>query len=302
MTRWSTADLPDQSGRTALVTGASSGLGLHTSLELARRGARVLLAVRSPERGKAALARIRRDVPQAAVELVPLDLASLASVRAAAGLVADRVPALDLLVDNAGVMAVPRRLTADGFESQLGTNHLGHFALTGLLLGPLLAAAAPRVVVVSSQAHRSGTIAFDDLQGERSYSRWGAYGQSKLANLLFAGELQRRAGTRLMVASAHPGYAATNLQSGQGSRLLEAAMRVGNLLVAQSDAAGAQPSLYAAAMPDVRPDDYFGPRLLEVRGAPTRVGRSAAARDVEAAALLWDRSVELTGVDYAALG
>ncbi len=301
MTRWSTADLPDQSGRTALVTGASSGLGLHTGLELARRGARVLLAVRSPDRGKAALARIRRDVPQAAVELVPLDLASLASVRAAAGLVADRVPALDLLVDNAGVMAVPRRLTADGFESQLGTNHLGHFALTGLLLEPLLAAAAPRVVVVSSQAHRSGTIAFDDLQGERSYSRWGAYGQSKLANLLFAGELQRRAGRRLLVASAHPGYAATNLQSGQGSRLLETAMKLGNLLVAQSDAAGAWPSLYAAAMPDVRPDDYFGPRLLEVRGAPTRVGRSAAAQDAEAAGLLWDRSVELTGVDYAAL-
>lgn len=291
--------MPDQSGRTALVTGANSGLGLHTALELARKGARVLLATRSPERGEQALARVRREVPGAAAELVRLDLASLASVRAAAAEVADRVPALDLLVDNAGVMAIPRRVTEDGFEMQLGTNHLGHFALTGLLLPQLLAAPRPaRVVVVSSTAHRSGKMRFDDLQGERSYTRWGAYGQSKLANLLFARELQARAGDRLLVAAAHPGYAATNLQSGQGNPLLEGLMKVANVVVAQSDAQGAWPSLYAATMPDVQPGDYWGPMLFEVRGAPKRVGRSTAAQDDAAAALLWDASERLTGVTY----
>jgi len=293
--------MPDLSGRTALVTGANSGLGLHTSLELARRGARVLMAVRTPAKGEQALGRIRREVPGASVELLTLDLASLASVRAAAAQAAARTQVLDVLVDNAGVMAVPRTLTADGFELQLGTNHLGHVALTGLLLPQLLAAPAPRVVVVSSGAHRTGKIAFDDLQGERSYNRWRAYGQSKLANLLFARELQRRAGTRLLVAAAHPGYAATGLQSGQGALLMEALMRVGNLLVAQSDAQGAWPSLYAATMPDVRPGDYWGPALAEVRGVPKRVGRSAAAQDDEVARRLWDVSLELTGVSYDAL-
>jgi NAD(P)-dependent dehydrogenase (short-subunit alcohol dehydrogenase family) len=293
--------MPDQSGRTALVTGANSGLGLHTALELARKGARVLMAVRTPAKGEQALARVRGEVPGASVELLPLDLASLASVRTAAAEVASRAPVLDLLVDNAGVMAVPRTVTADGFETQLGTNHLGHFALTGLLLPQLLAAAAPRVVVVSSTAHRTGKIAFDDLQGERSYSRWGAYGQSKLANLLFARELQRRAGDRLLVAAAHPGYAATNLQSGQGNVVLEAFMRVGNLVVAQSDAQGAWPSLYAATMPDVRRGDYWGPALAEVRGAPKRVGRSAAATDDVVAYRLFEVSAGLTGVPYTEL-
>ncbi len=240
-------------------------------------------------------------MPAAAVELLDLDLASLASVRAAAAETAERAPVLDVLVDNAGVMAVPRRLTEDGFESQFGTNHLGHFALTGLLLGPLLAAPAPRVVVVSSTAHRSGKLDVDDLQGERSYGRWSAYGQSKLANLLFARELQRRAGSRLLVAAAHPGYAATGLQSGQEHRVMEALMRVANVVVAQSAAQGAWPSLYAAAMPDVRPGDYWGPALLEVRGVPKRVGRTPAAQDDAAAHLLWDASERLTSVTYDAL-
>ena len=298
---WDPARLPDQSGRTVLVTGANSGLGLHTSLELARKGARVLMTARTAVKGQEALGRVRREVPAATVELVELDLASLASVRSAAAEVAERTPQLDVLVDNAGVMAVPRSLTADGFELQLGTNHLGHFALTGLLLPQLLAAPAPRVVVVSSTAHRTGKMDFDDLMGERRYSRWGAYAQSKLANLLFARELSRRADGTLLVAAAHPGYAATNLQRGQGSRLLEGAMAIGNRLVAQSDAQGAWPQLYAATMPDVRPDDYWGPGFFEVRGHPRRVDRAPAAQDDVVAHRLWQVSETLTGVAYDAL-
>ncbi|MDP9436536.1 MAG: oxidoreductase, partial [Actinomycetota bacterium] len=232
-------------------------------------------------------------------ELVRLDLASLTSVRAAAAQVRARTPVLDLLVLNAGVMAVPRQLTEDGFERQLGTNHLGHFALTGLLLPALLAARAPRVVGVSSVAHRSGRIDLDDLMGERRYGRWRAYGQSKLANLLFARELQRRAGDRLLVASAHPGYSSTNLQQGHGNPLLGLASRLGNALVGQSPRSGAWPQLYAATMPDVRPGDYWGPRGPgELRGHPVRVGRSAAAQDDAVAHLLFDRSEDLTGVRY----
>ena len=299
MSRWTAADTPDQSGRVALVTGANSGLGLHTSIALARKGARVLMACRDAGRAEAALARVRREVPGAAAELVTLDLSSLASVEAAATEVAERTATLDLLVDNAGVMAPPRSTTTDGFELQLGTNHLGHFALTGRLLPLLLAAPSPRVVVVSSGAHRLGKINFEDLQSERSYARWGAYGQSKLANLLFARELQRRAGTSLLVAAAHPGYAATHLQSGQGSFLLEAAMKVGNAVIAQSDAAGAWPSLYAATMPDVQRGDYWGPAIAELRGTPKRVGRSKAAQDDAAARRLWEESERLTGVSYA---
>ena len=299
MTRWTAADVPDQRGRTALVTGANSGLGLHTSIALAARGARVLMACRDAGRAQAALRRVRTEAPGADVELVSLDLASLASIEEAAADVTARTPALDLLVDNAGVMAPPRTTTADGFELQLGINHLGHFALTGRLLPLLLAAAAPRVVVVSSGAHRMGRIDFDDLQSERSYSRWGAYGQSKLANLLFVRELDRRAAaTPLLAAAAHPGYAATNLQSGQGSFLLEAFMRVGNAIVAQSDAAGAWPSLYAATMPDVRRGDYWGPALAEVRGTPKRVGRARTAQDDVVARRLWEESERLTGVSY----
>ncbi len=296
MHRWDATQVPDQAGRTALVTGANSGLGLQTSLQLARAGARVLLACRDPRRAQTAVDTVLRSVPQATVEVVPLDLASLASVREAAADVAARTERLDLLVANAGVMAVPRQVTEDGFELQLATNHLGHFALTGLVLPLLLAAAAPRVVVVSSAAHRFGAIRFDDLQGERAYSRWGAYGQSKLANLLFARELDRRsAATPLLVAAAHPGYAATHLQRGQGSFLLEAAMRVTNLL-AQSDAAGALPSLYAATMPDVRRGDFWGPSVAELRGPPTRVGRAPAATDDAVARRLWEVSEQLTGV------
>ena len=296
MSRWSPADIPDQSGRTALVTGANSGLGFHTALELSRHGARVLMACRSPQRAEQALGRLR--LAGGSGELVALDLSSLASVRAAATEVAGRVEVLDLLVNNAGVMAPPRTLTEDGFELQLGTNHLGHFALTGRLLPLLLAAPAARVVTVSSGAHRLGSIAFDDLMGERSYRRWGAYGQSKLANLLFTRELDRRFGDRLTAVAAHPGYAATHLQTGQGQPLMEALMRVGNATIAQSDAAGAWPSLYAATAPGVHGGQYFGPGLLELRGHPKQVGRSAAAKDDAVAARLWTVSAELTGTSY----
>lgn len=288
--------MPDQSGRTALVTGANSGIGFHTALELSRHGARVLMACRSPERAEQALGRLR--LAGGSGELVALDLASLASVQAAAGELADRVETLDLLVNNAGVMAPPRTLTADGFELQFGTNHLGHFALTGRLLPLLLAAQAARVVTVSSGAHRMGSIAFDDLMGERSYRRWGAYGQSKLANLLFTRELDRRFGHRLTAVAAHPGYAATHLQSGQGQPVMEALMRFGNATIAQSDAAGAWPSLFAATAPGVCGGQYFGPGLFELRGHPKQVGRSAAAENDAVAARLWTMSEELTGTSY----
>lgn len=297
MTSWTATDAPDQTGRTALVTGANSGLGLQTTMALARKGARVLMACRDAGRAEAALQRVLTEVPGATVELVTLDLASLSSIEAGAAQAGERTTSLDLLIDNAGVMATPRLSTADGFEMQLGTNHLGHFALTGRLLPLLLASAAPRVVVVSSGAHRIGSMHFDDLQSERSYSRWGAYGQSKLANLLFARELGRRYPS-LLVAAAHPGYAATHLQNGHGSALLAGVMKVGNAVLAQSEEGGAMPSVYAATMPDVRTGDYWGPGLLELRGAPKRAGRSAAASDDAAARRLWEQSEQLTGVVY----
>ncbi len=298
MTRWTPTDMPDQSGRTALVTGANSGLGFHTSLELARKGARVLMACRNPAKAEDALGRIRAQVPDAAVDLVTLDLASLTSVETAAEEVARLTPSLDLLVNNAGVMAVPQASTADGFEMQFGTNHLGHFALTGRLLPLLRAGSAPRVVTVSSGAHKPGRVNFDDLMGRSGYRRWGAYSQSKLANLLFTSELDRRAAGRLLAAAAHPGYADTHLQQGQGSALLETLMRIGNATLAQSDAQGAWPQLYAATMPDVRGNDYYGPHLFELRGHPKKVGRTARARNTHDAARLWQVSEELTKVHY----
>ncbi len=297
MTRWSANDIPDLTGRTALVTGANSGLGLHSSIALARHGARVLMACRNPTKAADALAHVTREVPAARAELVPLDLASLGSVRTAVSEVAARTDRLDLLIDNAGVMAVPRSLTADGFELQFGTNHLGHFALTGLVLPLLLAAPAPRIVVVASDAAKWGKIRFDDLMGERKYMRWTAYGQSKLANLLFLRELARRAAGRVLVAGAHPGYAATNLQAAPG--LPGRVMALGNRLIAQSDQDGAMPQLYAATMPDVTTGEYFGPSgLLGLRGAPHRVMPVKAAQDDAAAARLWSVSEQLTGVTY----
>ncbi|MGI8663045.1 MAG: oxidoreductase [Acidimicrobiales bacterium] len=304
---WTADDIPDQRGRTILVTGASSGLGLRASKALAARGARVLMGCRNPAKAAAALADVRAAASlDAEVETIAVDLAELATVRSCAELVVATVPALDVLVNNAGVMALPFRRTADGFELQLGTNHLGHFALTGLLLPVLHRAPAPRVVAVSSNAHRLGRIRFDDLMGERRYGRWRAYGQSKLANLLFTIELDRRAraaGSPLLAVAAHPGYASTHLQSAgaemEGKRGVARIFAWGNQLLAQSDADGALPELYAATAATVHGGDYFGPsRFLEMRGHPKRVVGNRRARDPRVAARLWAVSEELTGVTY----
>jgi len=298
--KWTAADIPDQHGRVAIVTGANSGLGLATARELARAGARVLLASRSTDKGQTAAGRIATAVPGADVQPAVLDLADLASVRAFAETAPDRV---DLLINNAGVMAAPRRLTKDGFESHFATNHLGHFALTGRLLGRLLSAPSPRVVTVSSTMHRGGTIDFEDLQGERRYSRWGAYSQSKLANLMFCFELQRRgveAGSKLLSMAAHPGYAATNLQAAGTDRFYERwFMAIGNRLFAQSADMGALPTLYAATLPGLPGGTYVGPGgRSEQRGYPKVVGAAGKAYDEQAWRRLWEISETLTGVHY----
>ena len=307
---WTSNDIPVLTGRHALVTGANSGLGFHTALGLARHGARVTMAVRDRGRGETALARVLETVPDAAVSLAELDLADLASVRALAAHVVSSGDGLDLLVNNAGVMAIPRRTTVDGFEMQLGTNHLGHMALTLGLLPALVRTGqesrTTRVVTVSSGAHRFGRIDLDDLMGERRYQPWRAYGQSKLANLLFTAELQRRLTTAdLPVASyaAHPGYASTNLQhvapEMTGSSLGKRFADWGNSVIAQSAEMGALPTLYAATEPGLAPGSFVGPDgFLEQRGYPRVVGSSGAARDVAMAGRLWERSEQLLGLTW----
>jgi NAD(P)-dependent dehydrogenase (short-subunit alcohol dehydrogenase family) len=306
-TGWTAADMPDLGGRTAIVTGANSGLGFVTASRLAAHGASVTLAVRDPGRGQAAAGRIRAAVPEAQVQVRELDLASLASIRAfAAAWPAEHAGGLDLLVNNAGIMNVPRMLTADGFERQFGTNHLGHFALTGLLLPALLRRPEPRVVTVSSMLHRRGRMDFDDLMGEASYRPWAAYGQSKLANLLFTGELQRRAGAAgaaLLALAAHPGYASTNLQgvgpAMRGGALERGLSALANRWIAQPAERGALPSLYAATAPGLAGDSFIGPDGLgEQRGFPRLVGRSVAAGNAADARRLWDVSEDLTGVRF----
>jgi NAD(P)-dependent dehydrogenase (short-subunit alcohol dehydrogenase family) len=306
MTSWRARDIPDLTGRRAIVTGANSGLGFQTALELARHGAAVLMTSRRRDAGDDAVRRVRDAAPNAKVSCGLLDLADLGSVRQFAD--ANSAP-IDILVNNAGVMAIPRRLTADGFEMQLGTNHLGHFALTGLLLPDLLARPGARVVTVSSSMHRAGAMNFDDLMGEQSYRPWQAYSQSKLANLLFMRELDRRvrkAGFDLVSVAAHPGYAVTNLQS-VGPRMAErrltaAVMHVATRVLGQSAANGALPQLYAATAPEVEGGDYYGPRGVgEQRGLPKKVSMSASARDDDAAQRLWERSRELTKVQFTAL-
>ncbi|MEU2113084.1 oxidoreductase [Streptomyces sp. NPDC019507] len=302
-TGWTTQDIPDQSGRTAVVTGANSGIGLVTARELARRGARVLLACRSEERGRHAEELVRRQVPGADVEFGPLDLADLASVRAFAESYTPGT--LDLLVNNAGVMALPYGRTADGFETQFGINHLGHFALTGLLVRKLLNTPGARVVTVSSAMHAVADIDMGDLNSERRYRRWIAYGRSKTANLLFTHELARRlraAGSDVVAAAAHPGYAATNLQTAgarlEGRRTAERLAELGNRVFARPAEAGALPTLYAATAPGVRPDSFTGPRPMGRRGAPTGARRAGWTLNDVAGERLWAASEQLTGVTY----
>jgi NAD(P)-dependent dehydrogenase (short-subunit alcohol dehydrogenase family) len=301
--KWTAAEIPGQNGRIAIVTGANSGLGLMTARELARAGARVVMACRNEEKGREAVRAVEARAPGAAVELEALDLASLSSVRSFAERVRERHPALDLLINNAGVMAPPRRETADGFELQFGTNHLGHFALTGLLLDTLEGRDDARVVTLSSGAHRSGRIAFDNLGGERHYFRWRAYGQSKLANLMFALELDRRlraAGSSIKSLAAHPGWAATNLQTSGPPKLDALLMALPNRFYAQSDEMGALPTLYAATEPGLEGGAYIGPDgFAEGRGHPIRVSPSRAARDESVARMLWEVSEEMTGVRIA---
>jgi NAD(P)-dependent dehydrogenase (short-subunit alcohol dehydrogenase family) len=282
--------MPRQDGRTFVVTGANSGIGLWAARDLARAGAHVVLAVRDAARGEQAAATIDGET-----EVRQLDLADLDSVRAFAE---QWDGELDVLVNNAGVMATPQSRTKDGFELQIGTNHLGHFALTNLLLPHV----TDRVVTVSSGAHRGGSIRFDDLNWERRrYQRWLAYGQSKLANLLFTLELQRRlaeSGSDVRAVAAHPGWAATNLQSHTGSAIQNGLMAIGNRLWAQSDEMGALPTLYAATQ-DIPGGSYVGPDgLAEQRGHPRLVGRSKAASDGESARRLWELSEELTGTAF----
>jgi NAD(P)-dependent dehydrogenase (short-subunit alcohol dehydrogenase family) len=300
MPNWTTADIPDQTGRTAIITGANTGLGYETAVALAGQGARVVLAVRNLDKGKQAATRIAEAHPGATVELQELDLTSLASIRAAAEQLRADHDRIDLLINNAGVMWTPKSTTADGFELQFGTNHLGHFALTGLLLDRLLPVPGSRVVTVSSIGHRlRAAIHFDDLQWEHSYNRVGAYGQSKLANLLFTYELQRRLAPRGTTAAvaAHPGGSRTELTRNV-PRLVAAVNTVLEPLYQGADR-GALPTLRAATDPGVHGGQYYGPGGIgELRGYPKVVPSSDQSHDVKLQRRLWEVSEDLTGVVY----
>jgi NAD(P)-dependent dehydrogenase (short-subunit alcohol dehydrogenase family) len=302
MGSWTTDQIPDQAGRIAVVTGANSGLGLVTARELARAGARVVGTARDQRKADSTRALIAAEVEGADLDLRLLDLASLDSVREFAAAVAADHGHVDVLVNNAGVMMPPRGETADGFELQFGTNHLGHFALTGRLLAALAAAGSARVVTLSSLEHKPGRLDFDDLQSEHDYSARGAYQQSKLANAVFGLELDRRlraAGLGVISVLAHPGYSATNLQSTGPTGPMKALLSVGNKLFAQSAERGALPELYAATAPGVEGGNFIGPDgFQELRGSPTIVQPVGRARDEEAGRRLWRVSEQLTGVEY----
>ncbi|OHV03849.1 SDR family NAD(P)-dependent oxidoreductase [Mycobacterium talmoniae] len=301
MAKWTTIDIPDQSGRVAVITGANTGLGYETAAALAARGAYVVLAVRDLDKGKDAAELIAKRNPGAELSLQELDLTSLESIRAAADQLRSDHDRIDLLINNAGVMWTPKSTTADGFELQFGTNHLGHFAFTGLLLDRLLPVAGSRVVTVSSIGHRiRADIHFDDLQWQRRYSRVGAYGQSKLANLLFTYELQRRLAARgtTIATAAHPGGSRTELTRNLPARLAPA-FDLFESRIAQDAATGALPTLRAATDPGVRGGQYFGPDgFAEMRGFPKVVASSRRSHDAERQRRLWAVSEELTGVVY----
>ncbi len=302
--RWTIADIADQSGKTAVVTGANSGLGLRTAEALASKGAHVLLACRNPQKAATALDVVTEVATGPKPEVLQLDLADLASVRRAAEQIDDTIGRIDLLINNAGVMAVPRSRTVDGFDTQFGTNHLGHFAFTGAILPALLRADCPRVVTVSSVAAWVGLINWFDPNWQRLYLRWLAYSQSKLANLLFTAELERRAraaGSQLRAVAAHPGLSATHLYDRNGEKgvsgFLAAIPQAILFALAQSDHMGALPQLYAATMPDVPGNSYVGPGF-EVAGYPRRALRNPLAYRRATARKLWQLSEQLTGVRY----
>jgi NAD(P)-dependent dehydrogenase (short-subunit alcohol dehydrogenase family) len=314
MPKWTAANIPDQTGRTIIVTGATSGLGYETALALAAKGADVTLAVRNPAKGEQARRRILGLHPAALVGVDNLDLMDLNNVRAFGERWNGR--RLDVLFNNAGIMAVPYATTADGFESQVGTNHLGHFTLTDSLLPALLASDAPRVVTVSSFVHKSGKLSTgsrEELSVDKAhYSAWPVYGNSKLANLLFALELDRRvraAGLPLKSLAAHPGYAATELQHGPAlggglrGTITDAFTKVGNAIMAQSAANGALPQLYAGTAPSVEGGQYYGPDgFMEMRGAPKLAKPNDRAQNADLARKVWETSAALTGADFSELG
>ena len=307
--QWTVADMPNLSGKNVVVTGANSGVGYEAARAFAERGAHVVFACRNRERAEEAVAELRQQTPEVSVEIIILDLANLDSVHDFAQQYNAKHEHLDILVNNAGLMAIPYRQTADGFEMQFGINHLGHFALSGLLLDSLLATDGARVVTVSSGLHRSGNMNFDDLQSAQEYNKRAAYSQSKLANLLFAYELQRKlagAGAQAISVAAHPGYSATNLQhvgpNMEESPFQRSLMTVANTLFAQSSEMGALPTLYAATAPDVNGCDYIGPGgFMNMRGYPVKERSSDASYDEADARRLWSASEELTGVRYEAL-
>jgi NAD(P)-dependent dehydrogenase (short-subunit alcohol dehydrogenase family) len=304
---WTHEDVPDQSGRTVVVTGANSGIGYEATKTFARNGAHVVMACRSLDRARSARDEIRATVDGATLEIIELDLADLSSVRSFVDTFEREQSALHVLCNNAGVMAIPRRETVDGFEMQFGVNHLGHFALTGLLLDRLVRTSGEtRVVTQSSGVHERGDVDFDDLQHEDEYDKWDAYAQSKLANVLFAYGFDKRlraANASVTSVACHPGYAATNLQRRgpemEGSTLRLWTMRIANIVVAQSPEQGALPMLYAATSPDVDGRDYIGPGgFMRMRGAPETQRSSDISYDADRARRLWQISEDLTGVAF----
>jgi NAD(P)-dependent dehydrogenase (short-subunit alcohol dehydrogenase family) len=302
---WSMADIPDLSGKTFVVTGANGGLGSETTKGIASKGANVVMACRTEAKAKDAIARLSKDVDPELLEFAPLDLADLDSVETFAKWVEEHHPKIDGLINNAGVMALPFRKTKQGFEMQMGTNHFGHFALTGRLLPRLREADHARIVTVSSNVHQIGKIHFDDLDWEDGYSKWPAYGQSKLANLLFTYELQRRldaAKLDIISVAAHPGYSNTDLQTSgpkmTGSKLGARIMGFASKVAGQDPASGALPTLYAATAPGVEGGAYFGPSKLELWGPPKRVESNARSHDEAVAKRLWEVSEQRTGVTY----
>jgi NAD(P)-dependent dehydrogenase (short-subunit alcohol dehydrogenase family) len=304
MSDWTVADIPPQAGKLAVITGATGGLGYQTAMALAQAGAEVVLTGRNDAKGREAIAKIGNQFPDAKISFEALDLANLASVADFARRFASAHASLDLLINNAGVMALPtRQTTADGFEMQFGTNYLGHYALTARLLALLRSARQPRVVNLSSIAHRTGFIQFSDLQGERLYSPWKAYNQSKLAMLMFALELQRRsdaAGWNLISNASHPGWARTDLfANGPGFGLLSFASQFAAPLFSQSAEDGALPTLFAATSPQAEGGGYYGPSGLgELKGPPAPARIMPQARDKAGASKLWDVSQQLTGVSF----